>query len=97
MSFVPYFTCFRCTNREKVARGDRQVAPVDRIHSKSFVVESPYKGGASLESSLHLKEAELPDDPNFVERLRRGDKEACASLRPRAFDECLQSGAQAHG
>jgi RNA polymerase sigma-70 factor (ECF subfamily) len=42
------------------------------------VVESPYKRGASLDSSLHLKEVELPDDPNFVERLRRGDKEACA-------------------
>src|SRR5512136_1539100 len=62
-----------------VARGDRRSsAPDDCIHGKSSVVESPYKGGASLESSLHLKEVELPDDPNFVERLRRGDKEACA-------------------
>jgi RNA polymerase sigma-70 factor (ECF subfamily) len=42
------------------------------------VVESPYKGGASFESSPHLKEVELPDDPDFVERLRNGDKEACA-------------------
>jgi RNA polymerase sigma-70 factor (ECF subfamily) len=42
------------------------------------VVESHHGSGTPCESLLHLKEVELPDDPKFVERLRRGDKEACA-------------------
>ncbi len=33
---------------------------------------------ASFAPGQHLKEQTLPDDPAFVERLRRGDKEACA-------------------
>jgi RNA polymerase sigma-70 factor (ECF subfamily) len=48
------------------------------LRQNRSVVESHHDRGATLESSPHLKEVELPDDPSFVERLRKGDKEACA-------------------